>query len=288
MFIRLCLCLFHFFITTQVIASYRYDLSVCMIFRNEAPYLKEWIEFHRLLGVDHFFLYSNLSEDNYQEVLKPYVKSGVVELFEWNQESNSVHEWHDVQFTAYNDALKRAKIQSKWLAILDSDEFLFPTQENNLVSFLNRYEKLEGFGGLLVNWVLFGTSSVAKIPDNQLLIETLVRSETAGNHQFKSISLTKRMDHISNAHFPQYKAGYRAFSPNNHYAPFVEIEDIRINHYWSRDEWYLNHFKIPRRALWGTDSAICKQWAEQGNEGFDGAILRFVEPLRKAMNEVQE
>ena len=31
-------------------------LSVCAIFRNEAPYLREWIEFHRIIGVDRGIL----------------------------------------------------------------------------------------------------------------------------------------------------------------------------------------------------------------------------------------
>ena len=32
-------------------------LSICAIYRDEAPYLVEWIEFHRLVGVEHFYLY---------------------------------------------------------------------------------------------------------------------------------------------------------------------------------------------------------------------------------------
>lgn len=38
-------------------------LSIGAIFKDEAPYLAEWIEFHRLVGVEHFFLYDNLSTD---------------------------------------------------------------------------------------------------------------------------------------------------------------------------------------------------------------------------------
>ena len=34
-------------------------LAICAIYRDEAPYLREWIEFHRLVGVEHFFLYDN-------------------------------------------------------------------------------------------------------------------------------------------------------------------------------------------------------------------------------------
>lgn len=34
-------------------------LSICAIFKDEAPYLPEWIEFHRSVGVERFFLYDN-------------------------------------------------------------------------------------------------------------------------------------------------------------------------------------------------------------------------------------
>src|SRR5271167_2905681 len=88
---------------------YKYDLSACMIFRDEAPCLKEWIEFHVLLGVEHFYLYNNLSQDNYKEVLQPYVNSGIVELIEWNQESHNVGEWDAIQVAAYNDGFVRSR-----------------------------------------------------------------------------------------------------------------------------------------------------------------------------------
>ena len=39
----------------------KYNVAVCAIFKNEAPYLKEWIEFNHLVGVEHFYLYNNNS-----------------------------------------------------------------------------------------------------------------------------------------------------------------------------------------------------------------------------------
>jgi hypothetical protein len=32
------------------------NLAITAIFQNEAPYLKEWIEFHLLMGAEHFYL----------------------------------------------------------------------------------------------------------------------------------------------------------------------------------------------------------------------------------------
>ena len=48
-------------------------LVACAIFRDEAPYLAEWIAFHRLVGVEHFFLYDNGSTDDPRAVLDPLI-----------------------------------------------------------------------------------------------------------------------------------------------------------------------------------------------------------------------
>ena len=51
-------------------------LAACTIYRDAASYLAEWIEFHRLVGVERFFLYDNGSVDDHREVLAPYVDAG--------------------------------------------------------------------------------------------------------------------------------------------------------------------------------------------------------------------
>ena len=42
----------------------KFYVSICAIFKNESMYMKEWIEYHRIIGVDHFYLYNNFSSDN--------------------------------------------------------------------------------------------------------------------------------------------------------------------------------------------------------------------------------
>ena len=52
---------------------FKYDLAVVAIFKNEAPYLCEWLGYHLLAGVEHFYLYDNDSSDNCDEIIEPYV-----------------------------------------------------------------------------------------------------------------------------------------------------------------------------------------------------------------------
>jgi hypothetical protein len=54
-----------------------YKLSVCTMIFNEARYIEEWLAYHLLLKVDHFFIYNDGSTDNIHEVLAPSINAGL-------------------------------------------------------------------------------------------------------------------------------------------------------------------------------------------------------------------
>ena len=49
-------------------------LAACIIIKNEAEYIKEWIDFHLLVGFDKIILYDNESNDNLKQKLENYIK----------------------------------------------------------------------------------------------------------------------------------------------------------------------------------------------------------------------
>ena len=59
-------------------------LRVCGIFHNEAPYLKEWITHHLVLGVSKIYLYDHSSDDGFMEEVQPFLDTGVAEIRHWN------------------------------------------------------------------------------------------------------------------------------------------------------------------------------------------------------------
>lgn len=95
-----------------------HDLSVVSILKNEAPYLKEWLDYHLMAGVDHFYLYDNDSPDNQLEVAAPYIQAGLVDYFKVPGQL--------MQMPVYNDAVKNFKFQSRYFAFIDGDEFIYP------------------------------------------------------------------------------------------------------------------------------------------------------------------
>lgn len=133
---------------TKPVQDTKYNVSICAIFKDEADYLKEWIEFHKIVGVEHFYLYNNMSSDNYLEVLEPYMQSGEVTLTDWE-------EW-PVQMPAYSDCVKKYKQETKWIAFVDIDEFIVPNVCDKIYDFLKKFDSR--YPVVVAYWRCFGTS----------------------------------------------------------------------------------------------------------------------------------
>ena len=188
----------------------------------------------------------------------------------------------------------RGKVQ--WLAVLDVDEFLFPTQHDNVSILLKDYEQ---FAGVCVSWLMFGTSFVDKVPDNKLMIESLTMRVPFIDYRVKSIIQPDKIIKMS-THMPLEIVAdaimvYADKTPliaknkdaiDSSIKPSIDI--LRINHYWTRDKEFLYNVKIPRiekNYYWIKEEK--KEWvlkmARFMNAQQDVAIKRFVKPLRKAM-----
>jgi hypothetical protein len=206
-------------------------LSICMIYRDEAPYLREWIEFHRLVGVERFFLYDNASGDDHRELLKPYVETGLVTLHDWPLGDKP-------QVPAYRHCLDEHGHESRWIAFIDADEFLFSPTGSSLPHLLQEYEEWPGVG---VNTVRFGTSGHRTRP-TELVIESYLRraDEHSLNNIIKSIVDPSRVSRCGTAHYFYYESGFavdeqkRPIDEGVRYAQSVSFSRLRVNHYWMK------------------------------------------------------
>lgn len=260
--------------------KYRFELAVCAIFKNEAPYLKEWIEYHKIVGVQHFYLYNHESTDNYQEVLDCYIADKTVELVNWNEPNFQF----SGQKKAYMDAITKVKGIVKWLAVIDIDEYLVPKLHDNLLDLLKDYEN---FGGLCVNWQMFGTSNVILKP-GELLTEKLILKAPQDYHENLHIKSIVRPEHVvepPHVHYFEYEKDYFQVNSNKENFPksqssYVLVDKIQINHYWTKDEAFFIGIKIPRRLEWGDPFDVIKQRSATLNTIKDESIFRFLPQLK--------
>jgi hypothetical protein len=136
-------------------------LTLATMFKNQRRWLREWIEFNLLVGIEHFIIYDNESTDLPLEILQPYIDQGYVTYIpwppqevpppidpdsyleqdqdEWFQDclktclySNfTMHKQGPCQMAAFIDAIRRTKGGvSRWLAIWDIDEYIFPRRNS--------------------------------------------------------------------------------------------------------------------------------------------------------------
>ncbi len=142
------------------VSVYKYKIAICAIFKDEATYFKEWIEFHIIAGVDHFYLYNNFSSDDYMSVLKPYIEKGLVTLVDWPVKQG--------QMSAYKDCIKKFRNETEWIGFIDLDEFVIPNHDSSLYDFLKKFNKRPS---VLFYWRYMGSSGRIKRDFNGLVTE---------------------------------------------------------------------------------------------------------------------
>lgn len=230
-----------------------------MQFKNEAPYIEEWLQFHMLVGVDHFYLYDDASTDNYLEILNPYIEKGLVELYPSPKVSGMEHSWEPRQLASYQDAVTRAQGNAEWIALIDCDEILIPMGEENLPKILaNRFSKADG---IYVNWRNFGTSGKTIPKGKPLFLELTRCSDKRFPRNWigkslvrpEAVDLKKPFDYV---HFFQLLPGKNFVNGNLKPANIVNglyhgyprhlDQFIRINHYALRDESYFLNTRMKR------------------------------------------
>lgn len=218
-------------------------LSICATFENEDEYLKEWIEFHRIIGVDHFYLYDLGNEDSSKSVLKPYIEDGVVTLTRWNlplkKDSLFPFKWSlGVQVPAYEHAIKvLAHDKTKWLIFLEVNEFLLPLKGDKVTSFLSA---LEQYPGVILSSDYFDGYSLDYFPRKKLVTESIERIGKPYIHPQLQVNKTIFQPNLCK----QFSwPPYQCYFYNNQKPIQLSKNFLRINRYWNRFKGVLDFSK---------------------------------------------
>ena len=95
----------------------RTKVAVCAIVRNENRYLREWIEWHKGLGVEKFFIYDNGhgNDENPRDVIGDDPQ---VVIFDWRDRDGNT------QCEAYDECYREHGSEFDWMGFIDIDEFV--------------------------------------------------------------------------------------------------------------------------------------------------------------------
>jgi hypothetical protein len=120
--------------------------SICAIFKNEGPYIGDWVKYHLAIGAEHIYLYNNDSTDDSDVNIREVAGRHQVTI-------TPIH-GHPVQRQAYGICLEDHRLHSRWIAFLDIDEYLYSSTP--IKELLKDYER---YPCLCPHWILFGSSN---------------------------------------------------------------------------------------------------------------------------------
>ena len=219
---------------------YRYKLAVVAIAKNESEYIEEWLAFLKVIGVDCVFLFDNDSTDDMKSRIQTYIQRGFVVY-------NTIHGINKQRET-YTKALKMYGSQCRYMAFIDCDEFLLPTNPtDSVVSLIDQaFAKDRNAGGIGVNWAIYGSSG-HKTKTPGLVMERFTyrcKTDFERNVHIKSIIKPACVRLYNHPHYPDYRKGFYGINFESEiigkwYNYITEYPSLRINHYYtkSKEEW---------------------------------------------------
>ncbi len=135
----------------------------CM--KNEAPYILEWVAYHRMIGIDDFLIYTNDCTDGTDALLNRLQEMGILQHrdnTEWKGNSPQQH--------ALNKALKEPVIENAdWLIHIDVDEFINVRCGNGMLS--DFLERVPDATNVAMTWRLFGHNGVTRLCDDLVIAQ---------------------------------------------------------------------------------------------------------------------
>ena len=215
-------------------------LAIAALVYNEAPYLKEFIEYHQIVGVSRFYLYNDQSTDDFISILRPYCEAGIVHGIQFPL----IH--GRVQASAYADAIERVRRDNDidLLAVIDVDEFIFPPYHNTIQEAISAIPLPDQWSALSIPWRVFGDSGHTTYSPEPVTQRFTWRPDDSNffNQWSKSILNLKSGGHVSatfgDPHIFQTEFG--TFDENGQPATCPRenhlTDLLRINHYMSKSK----------------------------------------------------
>ncbi len=268
------------------------DIAICLIFKDSAAYLEEWLLFHLATGFNSFFLYNNDSSDDYLPILEPFIRQGIVSL---EQAPGSGR-----QQEIYNKCLLEHGSKVDWLAFIDDDEFFYPSIPpppgwggGGLSETLAKYSS---YAGIAVVWELYGSSNHIKKQPGYVISNFTLKCKKPDQHVKCIVQPRFTECSVLNGHIFQPKPGY--ITVDEKMKPFrgpfhgnATADVLRINHYLVKSYEELEVRRLRPDVDTGKPKNITidewKQWDQDlWNETFDDSATYFIPKMERLRKEI--
>lgn len=206
--------------------------SICCIAKNEDLYIDEWINYHKKLGFDHFFIYQN--NWRYEGTKKN------CEYVTWLEMDGECKQKY-----AYVDFIANKSNNVDFCAFIDVDEFFcFKDGTTNIKDWLVKFNDDYAVG---VNWRFFGDNGLQTFDNlDTSVLNRFTRCQNVQNQHIKTILNIRKIRQTPNIgvfysdpHSFKIGDSYRTKTSDGKHiinGPFNTNfdENVQINHYFCK------------------------------------------------------
>lgn len=218
--------------------DFKYEVAIVAIAKNEGLYVREWLEFHRMIGVSKIYFYNNESSDNTEEILRPYINEGFVEY--------TYIPGVGRQLDAYNDAVRKHRNECRYMAFIDLDEYIMPEIPfTNIGECINNIlSNKSNAAGIALNWCLYGNSGHDKRPSGLITENYIDRAKETNplNHMIKTVCNPRLVKDYISPHYPKYYLGAISVDSTGTrrskgwFCRDLTFRNLRLNHYYCKSK----------------------------------------------------
>eukprot|EP01060_Flectonema_neradi_P022122 TRINITY_DN30411_c0_g1_i1.p1 TRINITY_DN30411_c0_g1~~TRINITY_DN30411_c0_g1_i1.p1 ORF type:complete len:474 (+),score=45.91 TRINITY_DN30411_c0_g1_i1:66-1487(+) len=145
-------------------------IGICLSVKDDARWLREWLDFHKAVGIGRIYVMDDGSSDTTLQLLETYSKQNdsFVEIIPGGVPfGDSRCQKPQARDSAYiSKCIDHVRHKVDWLLLIDSDEYIFPREGCSLPEyFKNCNQKATHY---LLDWEMFGSSHALLHPPGHL------------------------------------------------------------------------------------------------------------------------
>lgn len=276
-------------------------ITICAIMKNEAPYILEWIAYHKAIGIDNFVIYDNVSSDESYKMLVALDRANIIKCYSQPSDGGG-----SPQLKVYNHCLRNHGASTQFMAFLDADEFLVPLDGVDAVDWIaSTFDSNPDMTAMAVNWKIFGSAGKIRAEPG-LVMERFQQAAAGPNRVFKSIvrpgavrEMAIHYAFLNDGRYGDEKGRPVEFMPEPGGVPgrisAPSSDRLRVNHYMiksveeyaiKRNRGNANYSIEHPEKFKRFDDEYFRQ--ADRNDVHDQAALRFLEATKDRIEDLKE
>jgi hypothetical protein len=223
----------------------RHGACLLTTVRNEGAYFIEWLAYHRSIGFEHAFIYTNDNFDGSDALLECLAAHGVITLV---HNKAGTHCGPQYKMHAHALSLLPQILDYRWAALIDADEFIgFDAQRFTGFDDYLAWQETQTVDAIALCWKVFATRTGAQWVDEPT-IRRFTRCDPEANFHVKSVFRPNKFWNAQ-AHYPHPSMDqpfvFRDENGGLHHHPALVDRNPAfsaapttglawVNHYWMR------------------------------------------------------